>query len=51
MSKTSVHHRHWNLVSLLLLDNIPEVNVSKETTKAQLISADFPYQENIRGEI
>ena len=51
MSITSVRHRYRNLVSLLLLGNMPEVNVSKETTKAQLISADFPYQENNRGEI
>jgi hypothetical protein len=50
MSKASVHHKLWNLVSLLLLDNIPEAIVSKETTDAQLNLADFPYQKNIRGE-
>ena len=50
MSKTSVLHQRWNLVSLLLLDNIPETIVSKETTEAQLKLADFPYQKNIRGE-
>ncbi len=51
MSKASVHHKLWNLVSLLLLDNIPEAIVSKETPKAQLNLADFLYQTNIRGEI
>ncbi|WP_287585505.1 hypothetical protein [Candidatus Borrarchaeum sp.] len=50
MSKASVHHKLWNLVSLLLLDNIPETIVSAVTTKAQLNLADFPYQMNIRGE-
>ena len=49
-SKTSVHHQQWNLVSLLLLIDIPEVNVSKETTKAQHNLADFLYQKSIRGE-
>lgn len=50
MSKASGHHKIWNLVSLLLLGNIPEAIVSKETTEAQLNLADFPYQKNIRGE-
>jgi hypothetical protein len=50
MSKASVDHKLWNLVSLLLLDNIPEAIVSKETTKAQLNLADFLYQNKIRGE-
>ncbi len=50
MSKASVHHKLWNLVSLLLLDNIHETIVSASTTKAQLNLADFPYQKNNRGE-
>ena len=45
-SKTSVHHLYWNLVSLLLLNDIPEAIVSKE----QLNLADFSYQKNFRGE-
>ncbi|MFX1465453.1 MAG: hypothetical protein ACFFA5_03150 [Promethearchaeota archaeon] len=50
MRKASVHHKLWNLVSLLLTDTIPEAIVSKETTKTQLILADFLYQQKIRGE-
>lgn len=46
MSKASVHHKLWNLVSLLLLNNIPESIVSK----AQHNLADFLYQNKIRGE-
>ena len=47
MSKTSVYHQHWNLVSLILQNDIPEAIRSK----AQLNLADFLYQKNIRGEI
>jgi hypothetical protein len=50
MSKTSALHQRWNLVSLLLLGNIPEAILSKETTEAQLKLTDFPYQKKIRGE-
>jgi hypothetical protein len=51
MKKTSVHHKRWNLVSLLLQYDIPEATISLETTKAQLNLADFPYLKNIRGEM
>ncbi|MHA2061018.1 MAG: hypothetical protein ACW963_01830 [Candidatus Sifarchaeia archaeon] len=46
MSKTSVHHRCWNLVSLLLLNDIPEAVIPK----AQHNPADFLYQKKARGE-
>jgi len=51
MSKASGYHKLWNLVSLLLLGNIPEAIISAETTKAQFNLAGFLYQKNIRGEI